>query len=341
MKNTPDPPQPDKNTHKTMNNNAITTMPPDGAANNAALFASPTANQAAGLAAVTSNAATTQTLASIWIAKQFPRNLAQVTNDMQQACARKSLAEQAMYSYPRGGTAVTGVSIRLADALLLAWGNAESGWKEISRRYDAKKACTVSECIAFAVDKQANIRAEIAFSVPHVRNTRKGDILLTDERDIYELCANMSARRRRACILQILPAWLIEEATEAVNATLERGDSKKTLPDLLRSMEAKFKALGIDRKQLEDNLGHKLEETTRAELRSLGQSYNAIADGHVRASDIFGTAKPDPESAKVGQPTAPAATATTTEPVKPENADEIPGLGASTSIPSFGQAYFD
>ena len=37
------------------------------------------------LAAMTSNAAVTSVLASIWIAKQFPRNLAEVTLRMKQA----------------------------------------------------------------------------------------------------------------------------------------------------------------------------------------------------------------------------------------------------------------
>lgn len=290
------------------------------------IFAAPQQTTGSALTTITSNATVTQELASIYIAKQFPRDLALVTANMQAACSRTSLAEHATYSYPRGGTAVSGVSIRLAEALLSSWGNAASGWKEVARHYDAKKACMVSECIAFAFDKENNLRSEIAFTVPHIRNTRKGDIKLEDERDIYELCANMSARRRRACILQILPAWLVEEAMETVNATLERGDGKKPLPDLIRSMEAKFKALGVTRPQLEKNLGHPLEETTRQEVRNLGQSYNAIQDGQVRASDIFGVPSPEPVAPSIipSQPTQ----------------DEIPGLGGQ-EIPQFGAAYHD
>ena len=176
------------------------------------------------LAAMTSNAAVTSVLASIWIAKQFPRNLAEVTLRMKQACDQPKLAQSATYSYPRGNTTVTGPSIRLAEALIGAWGNAEAGWKEVARHWDPKGAdgsgCNVSECLAYCFDKETNVRREIAFSVPHTRDKNEYEggrkvmkrVALDSERDIYELCANMASRRIRACILQVLPGWLTDEA---------------------------------------------------------------------------------------------------------------------------------
>ena len=102
---------------------------------------------------MTSNAAVTSVLASIWIAKQFPRDLVEVTARMNQACSRLTLAQSATYALPRGGTTVEGPSIRLAEALIGAWGNAEAGWKEVARHWDPKGAdgsgCNVSECLAY------------------------------------------------------------------------------------------------------------------------------------------------------------------------------------------------
>lgn len=279
-----------------------------------ALFAAPQQQQSTALAAISNNAEVTKELASIYIAQQFPRNFAAVTAEMQAACSRLSLAQQAVYTFPRGGASVSGPSIRLAEALLSAWGNAESGWKEVSRRHDPKKNCTVSDCEAFAFDKQRNLRATVSFSVPHLRDTKQGPKELRDERDIYELCANMSARRRRACILQILPAWLKEEALVLVNDTLAKGDAKKPLPDLIRSMEAKFLTLGITKEQLEQNLGHPLPTTTRPELVKLGQIYTSISDGMLRAADVFPPAAVAPAALKPKKATAP-------------EADAIPGIG--------------
>ena len=49
--------------------------------------------------------------AAMVIAKKFPRDEVESYNRIMQSCKRKSLAESAMYEYPRGGTKVTGPSI--------------------------------------------------------------------------------------------------------------------------------------------------------------------------------------------------------------------------------------
>lgn len=297
------------------------------------------------LAAITSNAATTQVLASIWIAKQFPRNLSEVTARVNQACSRLALAQAATYAFPRKGTTVEGPSIRLAEALLSAWGNAEAGWKEVTRRFDTTGAngrgCSVSECVAYCFDKETNTRREISFSVPHIRDKKTGGEVLTSERDIYELCANMASRRIRACILQVLPGWLTEEALEKTRETLERGDSRP-MADIVRSLEAKFMEYGVTREQLEINLGHKIEETTRPEIVRLGKAYNSIADGMVRVRDVFPPAKtqesePVDPVFGVQQPGAEAIQPRGSD-VTCYDEDTIPGLGldAEPTIPSFG-----
>lgn len=56
------------------------------------------------------------------IAKRFPRDEVESFNRIMQSCKRKSLAESAMYEYPRGGTKVSGPSIRLAEAMAQNWG---------------------------------------------------------------------------------------------------------------------------------------------------------------------------------------------------------------------------
>lgn len=307
---------------------------------------------------MTSNAAVTSVLASIWIAKQFPRDLAEVTARMNQACSRLTLAQSATYAFPRGGTTVEGPSIRLAETLIGAWGNAEAGWKEVGRHWDPKGAdgngCNVSECVAYCFDKETNVRREISFSVPHTRDKNETDsrgektgkmlrVALGNERDIYELCANMASRRIRACILQVLPAWLAEEALTATRKTLENGDSRP-LADIIRSLEAKFREYGVSRAQLETNLGHKLEETTKPEVVKLGKVYNSIADGMVRVKDVFpddDQPAKEPALPKTPAPTpapkaAPRMTQAPPPVTAPEPEDGIPGLDVPEDVPSFG-----
>ena len=277
----------------------------------APLVPTPTPSNGNAIAAIASNAAATEALASIWIAKQFPRDYASVTSKMRQACSRPALAQVSTYSFKRGGSAVEGPSIRLAEALLSAWGNAEAGWKELSRSYDPKQDCTVSQCIAWCYDKEENLRREIAFTVPHTRdkNENRGGqkvmrrIPLESERDIYELCANMASRRIRACILEVLPGWLTDEAMATCRQTLASDNTP--LSDRQQNMLAAFQELGVNKSQIENMLGKSLQETTNADIINLGKIYNAIKDGAALVRDYFDISKPRQVDIKPVDPSAP------------------------------------
>ena len=245
-----------------------------------------------------------------------------------------------------------GPSIRLAEALISAWGNAEAGWKEVARHWDPKGAdgngCNVSECVAYCFDKETNVRREISFSVPHTRDKNETDsrgkktgkmlrVALDNERDIYELCANMASRRIRACILQVVPGWLTEEALEIVSATLKKDDNAEKLPERIQSMEAKFLELGVSRSQLEKKLGHSLEpnDMTMAEVYRLGRVYTSIADGMIRMNDVFPTEEQS-EMKDPNIPSVPEAPAPSPDPASNNFKDAIPGLDVPEGGGMFG-----
>ena len=165
----------------------------------------------------------------IIMAKKFPRNYVESCNRIMQACQRKGLAEKAMYEYPRGGTKVIGPSIRLAEALAQNWGNMSFGIVELEQKAGE------SQVMAYAWDLETNTRQEKIFSVPHIRSTRKGNVSLTDPRDIYEMVANQGARRLRSCILGIVPGDVVEDALEQCNKTLVDGE-KKPLADVIKEV---------------------------------------------------------------------------------------------------------
>ncbi len=131
--------------------------------------------------------------AAVISAKKFPRDTIQAHRRIMESCKRKSLAEQAMYAYPRGGQTVTGPSIRMAEVLAQNWGNLSCGITEL------EQSAAESTMMAFCVDLETNYRKAVVFNVKNERHTKKGVQRLTDPRDIYENNFNLGARRLRAC----------------------------------------------------------------------------------------------------------------------------------------------
>lgn len=217
----------------------------------------------------------------IIMAKKFPRNYVESCNRIMQACQRKGLAEKSMYEYPRGGTKVVGPSIRLAEALAQNWGNMSFGIVELEQRAGE------SQVMAYAWDLETNTRQEKIFSVPHIRSTRKGNVPLTDPRDIYEMVANQGARRLRSCILGIIPGDVVEDAMEQCNQTLI-GQSGKPVIDLVKSMASAFEnEFSVPIESIEKYIGCKSEAFSMNDLVRLKRVYTSLKDGMAKREEIF------------------------------------------------------
>jgi hypothetical protein len=242
-------------------------------------FAKPESQSENALVQVDQSRAVAEVQAAYVIAKKFPRNQSECYANIMDACKRPFLAEQAMYAYPRGGTMVTGASIRLAEAMAQAWGNLDCGVREVSQ----SNGVSVAE--AYAIDLQTNTRVTKIFHVPHVRDTKKGRIKLTDARDIYEMVANQGARRLRACILGILPGDVVEAAVERCKKTLESSDVP--ISEQIRKMIVAFDEFGVKVEHLEKRLGHKMESTISTEIVALKAIYKSIKDGMASREDFF------------------------------------------------------
>ena len=219
--------------------------------------------------------------AAIVIAKRFPRNTVDSYNRVLEACKRQKLAEQAVYSFPRGNTKVTGPSIRLAEAIAQNWGNIDFGITELEQR-DGE-----SQVMAYAWDLETNTRQTKIFTVKHVRHTKGGDYPLTDPRDIYELVANNGARRLRACILGVIPGDVIDAAVDQCNKTLA-GESKVPVEDQVRKMAALFKSeFGVTLRQIEKFIGWKAESFSMQDVVKMRNVYNSLHDGMSKKEEIF------------------------------------------------------
>lgn len=193
--------------------------------------------------------------------------------------------------YPRGNEMISGPSIRLAEVLARNWGNVTFGM-EVLERGVAKNGVGFSAIRAFAWDLQTNTYVSRHFEVKHWRSTRSGGYKLTDDRDIYELEANMGSRRLRACILQIIPGDVTSAAVAACRKTSSNGlveimkDEKKRA-DLVAKMLRIYEKLGVMRTDLENYLNAKIDDWNADHMVKLKELKCSFDDGALTLGEVF------------------------------------------------------
>jgi hypothetical protein len=231
-----------------------------------------------------------EAISAVQMAKAFPRNVVEARDRILNACTRPKLAEVACYTYARGGTEVTGPSIRLAEMLAQSWGNISFGIRELEQRNGE------STCEAFAWDQETNTRQTKVFQVPHIRYTRQGAKPLTDPRDIYELIANNGARRLRACILGVIPGDIVDEAVNACDTTLKT--KFEVTSERIKALLEKFGEYGVKKEQIEARIQCRIDAMKPAQLANLGKIYNSMKDGMSKPEDWFTPEEPKPTAEK-------------------------------------------
>lgn len=277
--------------------------------------------------------------AAMVIAKKFPRDPIAAMDRILQACTRPTLAEGALYSYSRGGSDVTGPSIRLAEVAAQCWGNVQFGIRELEQRNGE------SSVEAFAWDIETNTRQVKVFQVPHVRHTRQGAKRLEDPRDVYELVANQGARRLRACILGVIPGDVIEAAVKQCEQTMKA--SADTSAEGLKKLVAAFDQFGVTQQQIEKRNQCRLEATRPAQVVQLKKIWASLRDGMSVPADWFDVDEAAAESAPAAaslrekvkarapkpQPEQP------TDPQAPTLAEVLAGIQSAQDVDALDAAY--
>lgn len=233
-----------------------------------------------GTVAIESSRAVAEAQGKLLIAKRFPRDEIAAYNRVAQACQRKGIAEKAFYSYNRGGSTVSGPTIRFAEELARCWGNIDYGIKELSQD-DGK-----SEMQAYAWDLETNAQSIQNFTNPHIREVKGQAKVLTSQRDIYEINANMGARRLRSRILAILPTDLVDMAIAECRKTIA-GNNDEPLIDRVKKMVVAFGKIGVTQEQIEKRLKRKIDTMTADDFVDYTGIYNAIKNGESKIAEWF------------------------------------------------------
>lgn len=231
---------------------------------------------------------------ALTIAAARPRDEMRAIDKVKNACQRPRLAEISQYEYSKGGQKITGPTIHLLTVLAQHWGNIQFGFRELSQ---CRGESTVE---AYAWDLESNTRRSVQFVVPHKIGLKGGKTRqITDPREVYEWVANQSQRRVRACLENVIPKDVIDEAVDQCNETLHA--QADTSPEAVQRMVKAFEGLGVSKAQIEARIQRRLEAIAPAQLISLRRIYNSIKDGMSSSGDWFAAEEAQEKQADSGK----------------------------------------
>jgi hypothetical protein len=269
------------------------------------------------LVAVEQQRVVAEVQAAMMIARMNPRDPIAATDRILNACTRPSLADAAVYQYSRGGSDVTGPSIRLAEAMAQSWGNIKTSVRELEQRGGVSTMQTI------AWDLETGYQCDKVFQVPHLRVTKRGVTRLEDPRDIYELCANQAARRLRACILAVIPGDVTEAAVSQCETTMKA--KADTSPEAVKKMLDAFGAYGVTKEQLEKRIQRHIDAIQPAQIVALKKIYASLRDGVSVVADWF-----DPVEQPAGSSEAPSAADKAKDAIKQRAGKKAPAADPAT-----------
>jgi len=223
------------------------------------------------------------------MAMQRPRDLFQVREKLLADCKRPLFAEKAIYNKPIG-KGIEGPSIRMAEAASRAMTNV---FTDVFAIYDDASKRIVRVC---ASDLEANVTytKDVTVNKTIERSSKLEGRKILSERinskgnpvyvfeatddEILDRENALASKAMRTCLLRLVPGDILEEAIAACYATMENKDAADPAA-ARKGMCDSFAGIGITVAALVEYLGHTIELTTTAEMKTLRGIFNALKDG--------------------------------------------------------------
>lgn len=222
-------------------------------------------------------------------ARERPRSEARSFRRLLESCQRYGFADEASYTYPRGGKKISGPSVKLAREIARCWGNMRHGLRYV---FEDEERVLIK---GYAHDLEGNnyVEFEDGFKKLVQRRVGEGKDARTewvkpDERDERELVNRRGAICIRNAILALIPSDIVEDALARCRDTLR--DPKNQPMDRRAAMRAAVKAfdqVSVTPDMLEHYLGHDLEVLSDEELAELRGIFASIRDGHTSRGEHF------------------------------------------------------
>lgn len=226
-------------------------------------------------------------------AKAFPRSL---KNFMDKATSMVTLseeiAESCIYSLPRGGKNLEGVSVRLAEIVSATYGNIRSGARVIAN--DGKTI--TAQGICHDLETNNSVTVEVKRKITD-RNGKQFN------EDMQVVAGNAAcAIAYRNAVLKVIPAALVSPIYNAAKELIKGNET--TLPQKRQAAMDYFIKKGVKNEQICEVLGIKrVEDIDLEKLFTLRTMATALKNEESTVEEMFGkkTAQPTTEEKAIAQ----------------------------------------
>lgn len=216
-------------------------------------------------------------------AKAYPRSIKQFLDKaMSIATVNDSVAASCSYSVPRGGKAIEGASVRLAEICCSTYGNIRSGARVISN--DGKVITAQGICHDLETNNCVTVEVKRRIT------DRNGK---TFNEDLQVLTGNAAcAVAFRNAVFKVIPSALISEVYDA--AKLVAKGNAETLPERRKKAIDYFTSMGVKEVQICEVLAVKrIEDIDLDKLFTLRGMASMIKNGESTVTDLFNPKKED------------------------------------------------
>lgn len=249
-------------------------------------------------------------------AKKYPRNIMRVKSQMLTiATMDEETAEACFYTLPRGGKAIQGPSVRMAEIALSAYGNVKAGTRILSVDTGTNPHAVVQAVVH-------DLETNVAYSVEKRRRIvgKKKNGGTPDEDDINLAVNAGSAIAFRDAVFKVVPGALVKAVFEAAKKVAV-GDLKSLSATRAKIVD-RLQKYGATQERILAKLGlQKIEEINLEHVEILMGLGTALKDGAVTLEEAFPAAAPEGSTTTTGTATtfrkAKPVTPTSTQPADP------------------------
>lgn len=192
------------------------------------------------------------------------------------ATLTRPVAESCIYSLPRGGKAIAGPSVRLAEIIASAYGNLHVA----ARIIDVEDTVVVAQGVAWDLEKNLRVTVEVRRRITDKRGRRYDDDMIT-------VTGNAAASiALRNAIFRVVPRAYVDSVYEKVRETAV--GSAMTLADRRFEVVTRLQKIGVPVERIYARLGKaSIEDVGLEDVETLIGLGTAVKSGDVSIDAAF------------------------------------------------------